>query len=118
MAKIDHEYTRNIVCPYCGYEDIDSWEVESGEEDLGLQTCGNCEKEFYAQRIVTVEYSTTEAEYGACSECGKTDTVIEDYTSSISIGSYKALCVDCGHKKRRELKLHYIKTLGKEVTAE
>ena len=29
MSKeIVHEYTQNITCPYCGYEDIDSWEVQ------------------------------------------------------------------------------------------
>jgi transcription elongation factor Elf1 len=62
MEKIDHKYTRNIVCPYCGYEDRDSWEVCPEEEDLGIVECGRCEKEFYASRIVTVEYSTYKIE--------------------------------------------------------
>ena len=52
---IDHKYTRNIVCPYCGWEDKDSW--ESGvEEEEEIYDCGNCEKHFGVRRIVTVEY--------------------------------------------------------------
>lgn len=29
--EIDHDDTTNIVCPYCGYEDYDSWEVSPGQ---------------------------------------------------------------------------------------
>jgi transcription elongation factor Elf1 len=60
--EINHEYTRYIVCPYCGYEDKDSWEICSGKEDLGIVECGRCEEEFYASRIVTIEYSTYKIE--------------------------------------------------------
>jgi transcription elongation factor Elf1 len=56
--KIEHEYTRNIVCPYCGYEDLDSWEVDSGEEDLGIIECGVCGKEFLASRVIDITYCT------------------------------------------------------------
>ena len=56
--KIYHEYTRNIVCPYCGAKDGDSWECLPGEEDLGNIECWECEKTFSAQRIITVEYCT------------------------------------------------------------
>lgn len=40
----DTEYTANIICPYCGYVDPDSWEYgeESGEGD-----CPDCGKAFY-----------------------------------------------------------------------
>ena len=37
--EIDHEYTDEIVCPYCGYEFSDSFEISSEEEDLGLIEC-------------------------------------------------------------------------------
>jgi transcription elongation factor Elf1 len=60
--EYNHEHTRNIVCPYCGHENRDSWEVMSGEEDLGIIECGMCEEEFVAWRIVTVEYSTKKIE--------------------------------------------------------
>lgn len=54
--EIDHEYTSNIVCPYCGHEYQDSWETE---EDYGTQECGECDKKFSYSRNVTVEYTTT-----------------------------------------------------------
>jgi protein-arginine kinase activator protein McsA len=53
--NIEHEYTREIVCPYCGYESSDSWDFSENE---GLLECGECYKNFYFRRIVTVEYST------------------------------------------------------------
>jgi hypothetical protein len=56
--EFDHEYTGNIVCPYCGYEDRDSWEVCPNEEDIGIIECGRCEEEFYATRNVSVSYCT------------------------------------------------------------
>jgi transcription elongation factor Elf1 len=58
QMEYDHEYTRNIVCPYCGYEDQDSWEVMPREEDLGVIECGMCGEEFEAERDVNITYST------------------------------------------------------------
>jgi transcription elongation factor Elf1 len=58
MDKIDHEYTKNIVCPHCGKEDNDSWEVQPGEEDLGVIECGYCGEEFIASRIIDITYCT------------------------------------------------------------
>ena len=50
----DTDYTDNIICPHCGYEDKDSWECsESGEMD-----CRRCGEEFYMERDITVTYST------------------------------------------------------------
>ena len=46
-------YTTNAICPYCGDEDRDSWELTEGECE-----CGNCGELFTMMRIVTVEYST------------------------------------------------------------
>lgn len=66
MSEIKHKYTKEIVCPYCGYKFSDSWEINSNEEDIGLVECGECEKEFYASRIITVDYSTEKARYGTC----------------------------------------------------
>lgn len=53
--EIDHTYTENIVCPYCGHEDIDSWEAQS---DHGEYECGMCDELFFYERIVTTQYST------------------------------------------------------------
>ena len=58
MNEIDHGYTDEIVCPYCGAKELDSWEVCPGEEDIGNIECGTCEKTFFAQRIITIQYST------------------------------------------------------------
>ena len=53
--EIDHDYTNEIVCPYCGYEHGDSWEVS---DDEGKMDCHSCEKEFKYQRDITIDYST------------------------------------------------------------
>lgn len=52
---IDHEYTKNIVCPHCGHEIEDSFEfgVDSGNEK-----CSKCDKEFFFERYTEVIYST------------------------------------------------------------
>ena len=51
---IDHEYTDDPVCPYCGYQDKDwcewLWTDEDGEQD-----CGSCSETYlwHAERSVT-----------------------------------------------------------------
>jgi transcription elongation factor Elf1 len=53
-------YTSNIVCPYCGHEDRDSWEVDFGpgmEGDTRVW-CGNCDEEFNVSRNVEVSYTS------------------------------------------------------------
>ncbi len=52
--EIEHENTQNIVCPYCGYEDYDSWEFD-GENDVYQEhECCNCGNEFNVMREVQV----------------------------------------------------------------
>lgn len=53
----EHEYTQEIVCPHCGYEQSDSWESGEGEHD-----CPECGEIFEVERIVTCEYSTSKVE--------------------------------------------------------
>ena len=53
---MEHNYESNITCPYCGWEDNDSWEFD--QED-GTVECGGCEKEFNVSRNVEVTYSTS-----------------------------------------------------------
>jgi len=57
-TEIDHEYTSNIICPYCGAEDGDSWECMPEETDLGNIECCECGRTFAAERIISIEYST------------------------------------------------------------
>lgn len=58
--EYDTEHRDHIVCPYCGYEDLDSWEVDFG---LGLDgetehQCTDCGQTMKAERSCTVTYST------------------------------------------------------------
>lgn len=50
------KYKNQIKCPYCDWEDSDSWEFN---EDSGTHTCGGCEKEFNVERHIEVTYSTS-----------------------------------------------------------
>lgn len=57
--EIDHEFTDNAVCPYCGHENLDSWELgDRGDDECGEDECGKCGKEYTWTRHVTVDYST------------------------------------------------------------
>ena len=54
LDEMDYFRKDEITCPYCGWEDKDSWEItESGEV-----FCGECGKEFYVERIVYVKYTS------------------------------------------------------------
>ena len=46
----------NITCPWCGYEDPDSWEFE-GEYD-GDYECPSCGKPFILEACVEVTYTS------------------------------------------------------------
>jgi hypothetical protein len=56
--EIDHDYTDEIVCPYCGYEFSDSWEIgaDSGEEE-----CYECGEKFEFYRHIEVSYCTAKS---------------------------------------------------------
>lgn len=51
--EFDTEYTQDVTCPWCGKEATDSWEMDDGEYD-----CRWCDKPFYVNRNVSVDYST------------------------------------------------------------
>lgn len=53
---MNHYYEKNIKCPYCDFEDKDSWEFE---QDEAVHECGSCEKEFNVVRNIEVTYSTS-----------------------------------------------------------
>ena len=107
--EIDHEYTDEIVCPFCGHEFGDSWEIDGSSEDLGLIDCEECYKEFYAVRNISVCYSTEKAIYGTCKHCNKNDVVIESYSSTL--GKYEDLCGKCGVVERERLIKMYFEGL-------
>lgn len=45
--------TDNITCPYCGYENADSWEAEESDDHY---ECPNCGSYFSYEREVSVSY--------------------------------------------------------------
>jgi ribosomal protein L37AE/L43A len=51
---IDHEYTREPVCPYCGKEQMDSFEMP---ED-GSTECGECGKGFTFTSYIRQTFTT------------------------------------------------------------
>jgi len=52
----DKDYTENLTCPYCGYEDRDSWELSDDDDE---HQCGRCCATISFQRQVTVEYNSS-----------------------------------------------------------
>lgn len=103
-----HEYQNNIICPYCDWEDQDSWEFD---EEEGIYQCGSCEKEFNVVRDVEITYSTSMLN---CDDNGsKHDYNIDRYHESSRTFDYGAwcdkpkseweyyrieICAKCGHK--------------------
>lgn len=51
--EIDCRFTDEIVCPYCGKVQSDSWEYESGKNE-----CGWCELDFMLEVNETITYSS------------------------------------------------------------
>lgn len=52
--------TQNVTCPYCGYEDKDSWEIDFGpglDGDRNI-VCVHCQNEFFTSRIVDAKYTS------------------------------------------------------------
>jgi hypothetical protein len=52
----DREYESNLICPYCGYEDSDSWELLDDDDE---HECGRCGAVISYKRVVTVEYNSS-----------------------------------------------------------
>ncbi|MFA5766509.1 MAG: hypothetical protein WC919_01120 [Candidatus Paceibacterota bacterium] len=59
MAEIDHEFTREIVCPYCGYVHSESYDFGNGGEEDSETECGRCDRKFNWSRMISVSYSTS-----------------------------------------------------------
>lgn len=50
---------RFITCPWCGYENPDSWEFDA---DYGDCECPSCGKPFLFERIVEITYTSKRKE--------------------------------------------------------
>lgn len=55
---MSHSNESEIKCPYCDWEDTDSWEFGGEPEEELERICGDCEKKFLATRNIEVSYST------------------------------------------------------------
>ncbi|MFH1633913.1 MAG: hypothetical protein ABIG63_07855 [Chloroflexota bacterium] len=57
---IDTEYRDYAICPYCGYEERDSWEIDlgPGPEGDGEADCGRCGETYLVSRQCTITYTT------------------------------------------------------------
>ena len=52
-------YEVNVICPFCGYEDKDSWEYgREYDEEWNDCECPGCGETFKMIRHITVDYST------------------------------------------------------------
>lgn len=60
IGDIEHEFTEEIVCPFCGHAHCDSWEYGDGEDD-GLESCLKCGGKFTWSRNSIITYSTERA---------------------------------------------------------
>jgi len=49
-------YSQDMVCPYCGHAQSDSWEFD---RDDGEAECGDCDRTFRYSRYVEITFSTT-----------------------------------------------------------
>ena len=55
VEEFDTSYTEELVCPYCGYEHSDSWEIGDSENS---STCNNCDKNFKFDQQISRTFST------------------------------------------------------------
>ena len=65
LAEFETSFTEEVVCPYCGYEYQNSYELDlpeggmSGPEKIECEECG---KEFLVSMDLQVSYSTRKGE--------------------------------------------------------
>lgn len=58
MAKIDCDFTDDLVCPYCGHKHRDAYEHFTSSDDIDTY-CDSCGLEFHSQRHITIHYTST-----------------------------------------------------------
>lgn len=83
--------TNEIVCPYCGEEDSDSWEVNEG----GFHECGYCEKNFMLEVNFSKDFSSSRADCLNDQSLHKLKTV-HGYEHFERDGKVYRQCDDCG----------------------
>jgi len=56
MAK-EYLYEKFIKCPYCSYENKDSWEYGYKNSSMEV-SCNNCMKDFFVEINTAITYSS------------------------------------------------------------
>lgn len=88
MEEIDCEYTDNLVCPYCGWEHDDTYDMN----EAGEHSCEKCDKNFsydvyYSKSYTSIQvpclngephnfkkdYYPNYPDYQRCRACGKSE---------------------------------------------
>jgi hypothetical protein len=59
--EIETSWTDLVTCPYCGYEDRDSWDHNFEDGQIEIE-CEECQREFIAVRHKVDFYSSKKAE--------------------------------------------------------
>ncbi len=59
QPDFDCDYTDEIVCPYCGYEQSDNWEFVDEDEECQEYDCQSCEKRFNFTVHKSITFSAT-----------------------------------------------------------
>lgn len=77
-----------IICPYCGYRDSNSWEYDEGDYMLH---CENCEKEFYVNAKVEILYSTSPTVKNIIEIIDKNKLIEDEYEKSITDNQKEAM---------------------------
>ena len=109
------EHTDEVVCPYCGCKQEDSYDFNLPEDSNKLIQCQDCRKEFYATLHVEYSFYSEKATYGTCSVCGEKHVVVEDLAHGIftknSVGvnccfdkTYDELLIKMHEKRKADYK--------------
>lgn len=77
-----------IICPYCGHRDSNSWEYDEGDYMLH---CENCEKEFYVNAEVEILYSTSPTVKNIIEIIDKNKLIEDEYEKSITDNEKEAI---------------------------
>ena len=62
MKEIDHKYTREAVCPYCGYEFSDTWDFNLQHDGDKTEVDCDCGETFWLWINIDVDYTTRKKE--------------------------------------------------------
>lgn len=60
LNKVQFEYEREVICPYCGKEQMDSWELSGDDGEPDETECGSCGEGFSYVTHVEITYSTSQ----------------------------------------------------------